>query len=158
MSPAQGTGTALASGVERLVVLSLSGVEYAVTIEEAREVLRMVAINAVPGAPRWLLGIVNLRGRVVPVIDLRVRLGVPSAAIGLSTPILIVDATAGPVGLVADAVAGMAAVSLDAIEPYGGPDAATFVRAVCRDGGRLILMADVEAICAGVAAYVPGAA
>ena len=158
MDRERGTRTSPAPGVERLVVLALGGVDYGVRLEDAREVLRMVALVPVPGAPPWMLGIIDLRGRLVPVVDARVRLGATAAEIGLSTPILIVDSSIGLAGLVADAVTGVATLDGSAVGALADRRAAPFVRAVGRDGGRLLLLADVDAICAGASAFLPVAA
>ena len=148
-------GTVPAAGCESLVVFTLGGGEYAIPTGEVGEVLRMVAVTPLPGAPAWLSGIVNLRGRVVPVIDLRTRLGFPDAPIGLSTPILIVEIDGIVAGLIADSVQGMASVSADELTWPGESDAPTpFVRAIAHVPGRLILVVDVSSVCEGVASFL----
>jgi purine-binding chemotaxis protein CheW len=104
----------------------------------------------VPEAPEWLSGVINLRGKVVPVIDLRSRLGLERQPVGLGTPIIVAETGGQSVGLIADSVSELLTVPGDAIEP---PDArvgeGNVVDAVARAGERLILILDLERVCAG---------
>jgi len=117
----------------------------------------MVAIAPVPEAPEWLPGVINLRGRVIPVIDLRIRLGLPALEVGLNTPIIVAEIEGQMVGLVADSVTELLIVPLEAIEP---PDervgASNAVKSVARAAERLILIFDLERICAGSQQHLAG--
>src|SRR5205809_5151739 len=73
----------------QLVVFRIEKSEYALPVGNVGEILRMVAIAPVPEAPSWLPGVINLRGKVIPVIDLRVRLGLASKPVGINTPIVV---------------------------------------------------------------------
>jgi purine-binding chemotaxis protein CheW len=134
----------------QLVVFKVDKSEYALPVSNVGEILRMVAISPVPEAPAWLPGVINLRGRVIPVIDLRTRLGLPAVPVGINTPILVTESKGHTVGLVADAVTELLTVPLDDIAP---PDElATYgntVESVARADGRLILIFDLEHVCAG---------
>ena len=159
LSRDRGQGAALAAGFESLVVFTLNGDESAIPTEHVHEVLRMVAVTPLPGAPSWLAGVVNLRGRVVPVIDLRTRFGVPAGSVGLATPIVVVEAGDVVAGLIVDAVSGMVGVGTDDLAWQAVSDAPSpFVSAVARVSGRLILVTDVSAVCDGVTAFSPGTA
>lgn len=159
MSRDRSHGAALAAGFESLVVFTLNGDESAIQTEHVREVLRMVAVTPLPGAPAWLAGVVNLRGCVVPVIDLRARFGLPATTIGLSTPIVVVESGDCVAGVIVDTVQGMVGVATDDLAWQAVSDAPSpFVSAVARVSGRLILVTDVGAVCDGVAAFMPGTA
>jgi purine-binding chemotaxis protein CheW len=133
------------------LVFRLQGHDYALSIGEVIEVLRMVALTPMPESPAWLAGVVNLRGRIIPVIDLRRRLGLPSEAPGLSTPIIVTQTGGRPVGLIADSVSEVLALSADTMEQ---PDALTgnsrAVAAMARAGERLILALDLPWLVAGL--------
>jgi chemotaxis signal transduction protein len=86
------------------MLLRIDGREYGLPLDCLVEVVRMAALAPVPGGPSFVLGLLDLRGRVVPVLDLRQRLGLPPAEPGLSTPICVVEAAGRGFGLVADAV------------------------------------------------------
>jgi purine-binding chemotaxis protein CheW len=134
----------------QLVVFRIEKSEYALPVGNVGEILRMVAIAPVPEAPEWLPGVINLRGRVIPVINLRKRLGLPEVEVGLNTPIIVAEHEGQMVGLVADAVTELLTVPADWVEP---PDArvgsANAVEAVARAGERLILIFDLDRVCAG---------
>jgi purine-binding chemotaxis protein CheW len=136
----------------RLVVLRLQGIEHAVPVEDVVEVLRMVAITPLAEAPPWLCGVIDLRGQVIPVVDLRRRLGMPQRAPDLSTPILVVRAQGTMVGLVADEVVEVLTVPSEATSPpraTAAPPSA--VSSAIRYGDRLLLLLDTDRVYEGAA-------
>ncbi|MFZ1404781.1 MAG: chemotaxis protein CheW, partial [Anaerolineae bacterium] len=74
----------------QLVVFEVGQRAYALRVEQVIEVLRMVAIAPLPDTPPWLAGMLNFRGQVIPVMDLRTRLGAPRPQPDLNTPIMVV--------------------------------------------------------------------
>jgi purine-binding chemotaxis protein CheW len=127
----------------RLVVLRLQGIEHAVPVEDVVEVLRMVAITPLAEAPPWLCGVIDLRGQVIPVVDLRRRLGMPQRAHDLSTPILVVRARGTTVGLVADEVVEVLTVPSVATSAAGAAAASpSAVSSAIRHRDRLLLLLD----------------
>jgi purine-binding chemotaxis protein CheW len=130
------------------VVFTLGDSEYALPLDRILEVLRMVAVTPLPGAPASVAGVIDLRGRVIPVLDLRTRLDLPPLAHTLRTPILIARGGDRVVGLIADEVVEMLGVfedDIDGPETLGRTTAA--IDAVARADGRLIMILDLEAIC-----------
>lgn len=99
----------------------LAGDEYAFGIMRVREILEYDAITRVPNAPAAVRGVINLRGSVVPVVDLTVRFGLAPTAITKRTCIVIVEATVDGrelvMGVLADAVSQVIELPPDAIEP-----------------------------------------
>ncbi len=83
---------------------------YGLAIEHVVEVLRMAALLSLPHAPAWLLGCLNLRGQVLPVLDLARRLGLPGVPIHLDTPVIVVGVEGRSVGLVVTSVCDVAAL------------------------------------------------
>jgi purine-binding chemotaxis protein CheW len=148
---------ATSTEVTQFVVFRIAGSEYGLPVGNVGEILRMVAIAPVPEAPEWLPGVINLRGRVIPVIDLRTRLGLPREPVGLNTPIIVAETGGQMVGLVADSVTELLTVPLDAVEP---PDdrvgASAAVDGVARAGDRIILTFDLERVCAGSEKHLAG--
>jgi purine-binding chemotaxis protein CheW len=86
------------------VAFSAAGETYALAAARVREMLAPPPHTALPHAPRSVLGLVNLRGRLVPVIDLRARLGLPDAAAGAERRLLVCEAGGDVVGLLVDAL------------------------------------------------------
>jgi purine-binding chemotaxis protein CheW len=144
------------ASAHRLIVVRLAGGDYALPADDVDEVLRMVALTPLPESPRWLAGMLNLRGAATPVVDLRLRLDVPAAEWGLTTPILVVRPGWAPVGLIADEVTGMESLPVEPLVPTGpGTETTPLVRALARSGsGRLIPVLDLAAVCAGVEGVV----
>lgn len=134
---------ARAAGTAQLVVFRLHGQEYALPVEHVSEVLRMVAFAPVPDAPAWVPGVINLRGQVVTVVDLRARLGLPAGEYDLATPIIVADTPTGHVGLIADEVVELLTLPSGAIDSAEDMDAGNAVSAVARAGDRLILIFDL---------------
>lgn len=136
-----------AAGDTTLVVLRLEGRDHALRVTDVAEVLRMVAYVPVPGAPASLAGVINLRGQTVPLLDLRVRLGMPPRPPGLETRIVVVAAGGRTLGLLADEVVETLILPASAIEPpdrLAGP--AHPISAVARAGERVILVLDPDSL------------
>jgi purine-binding chemotaxis protein CheW len=131
-----------------LIVFSLDDAEYALNVEKIVEGLRMVAITPIPESPDSVCGVINLRGRVIPILDLRRRLGLTPRPFDLRSPILVADDQDRFVGLVVDEVVQMLTLPANAID---GPEALgrsrQAVSAVARTGERLILILDLECVC-----------
>ncbi|HSN14894.1 MAG TPA: chemotaxis protein CheW, partial [Anaeromyxobacteraceae bacterium] len=102
--------------LDEFLTFRLGKEEFAVAIDRVREVLRAPSITEVPRAPADVLGVVTVRGEVVPVIDARARLGV-AADRGTGGRIVIVDAGEGPLGVLVDEVASVVRLPRGAIEP-----------------------------------------
>jgi purine-binding chemotaxis protein CheW len=129
----------------QFVVLRLGGREYALPARAVVQVLRMVAIRPVPESPMWISGVINLRGRMTPMLDLRKRLGLPAETPGLSAHIVIVRSNDAILGLIADAVLEVLALDEDAVEPPGGAAGRSrVISGVARSNDRLILVLDVD--------------
>lgn len=140
---------------ESFVVFTVGGGDYAIATGSVDEVLRMVALTPLPDAPTWLSGAMNLRGRVIPVIDLRVRLGFTAPPVGLSTPILVASEGDVKVGLIADAVDGMVSIPTADVAWHHAAEGQSFVRGIARRDGRLVFVVDLGRVCEGVVAFVP---
>ena len=145
-SPASGAvAVREAGGLRQLVVLRLGDREYGLATEVVVQVLRMVAIRPVPESPPWIAGVVNLRGRTTPMVDLRSRLGLPARAPGPADHIVVVRSGDAALSLIVDAVLEVLEVGDGEVEPAAdaaGPSGV--IAAVARAGDRLILVLDVD--------------
>jgi purine-binding chemotaxis protein CheW len=142
-----------------LVVFRLNERELALRSQDVVEIIRMVAVTPIPETNSWLKGVINIRGRITPVIDLRARLGLASVEPGLENPIVVTEVGDRQIGLIVDSMVGIEAVSADALEQpdrLAGPLHA--VSAMVTVGSRVILVLDLERVCAGVESLsLPGA-
>jgi purine-binding chemotaxis protein CheW len=142
-------GTALAIGDEQVVVLELAGEAYGVEIGRVEEIIRMQPITRIPNGPAFIEGVTNLRGRVIPVLDLRKRFGLPSSEATRRSRIVVGELGEHTVGLVVDGVSEVLLVGSDAVEPPSTlvttADSA-FLRGVAKLEERLILLLDLSRI------------
>jgi purine-binding chemotaxis protein CheW len=112
-----------------------------------QEVLRHTEIAPVPGAPSYVLGIINLRGNVVTVIDTRQRFGLTPAPITDNTRIVIIEADKQVVGILVDSVAEVVYLRQSEIETapnVGTDESAKFIQGVCNKNDELLILVDLE--------------
>ncbi len=145
-----------------VVTLQLGQDTLAIRAQVLREVLEPVAMTRVPGAPEFCGGVVNVRGTVVPLADLRVPLGMALDPLGPDARILVLDLPLGGqpsvVGIVADAVHEVMRIeggSLQAVPPVGTRWPPHMVEGVANLGGSVVMIPDLPAI---FEAYVAGLA
>ncbi|MBP2017645.1 purine-binding chemotaxis protein CheW [Symbiobacterium terraclitae] len=103
--------------ISQIVVFRLDDEYYGADIAVVREVVPLQRVTPVPRTPDYVKGVINLRGRVIPVIDLRRRLGLPEGQVTKATRIAVAEVAGDQVGMIVDAVEEVARVSSDAIEP-----------------------------------------
>ncbi len=137
------------------VVFQLGGEGYALEVMRVQEVLDMQALTEVPGGPKFLLGVINLRGHVVPVYDLRMPFGLTKESKPSRAPcVLIVESTLGNnapqiTGLLVDRVSDVLEFSPDEVQaaPQLGLGKATpFVRGLIRHQDAFLLVLDVDRV------------
>ena len=145
-----GKETASRSGMEEhVVVFRLADEFYALDIQAVQEIVRMQTITSIPGSDAWVRGITNLRGRVVPVLDLRVRCGVQAAEPTPETRIVVVTSATGMVGLVVDGVSEVIRIPADQVESPSAivsVPANAYLRGIAKLEGRLISLMDLDGV------------
>jgi purine-binding chemotaxis protein CheW len=131
--------------VFQVVSFVIGDEEFAVDILEVQEIIRMVEITPVPKAPHYVEGVVNLRGKVIPIIDMRLRFGLSTAERTKETRIVVVDVSRVILGLVVDSVSEVLRIPSNLIEspPNGKQGAAEFHKGVGRVDGRLLVLLDL---------------
>jgi purine-binding chemotaxis protein CheW len=134
----------------QFVMLGIDKEVFAVPVETVLEILDMRAMFRVPDAPAHLAGLIDVRGRSVPVIDLRVKLGLPAAAVTEGTRIMVLDvAIAGKqlvLGLVADRVYEVAPLDDGRLEPppeIGSKWRSEYIRGIGRRGEHFVVVFDL---------------
>jgi purine-binding chemotaxis protein CheW len=134
----------------QLLTFKLDEQEYALDIANVVQVVRMVAVTRAPKAPDFVEGMINLRGRVIPVIDIRKRCGLPVKRYDLNTQLLIAQAEGRAMALMVDAVSEVLTMPASSIEPpaHIGPQMEN-LKAVGKLGDRLLLILDPSTILAG---------
>jgi purine-binding chemotaxis protein CheW len=148
------TNTKPLSEVPRLAQylgFSLAGETYAIELLRIREIIEHVPITRVPGMPSSVLGVINLRGRVVPVVDLAVKMGLGPRPITRWTCFVIVEAVMDgertALGLLADSVSEVLDLAPDDVEPppaFGTRTPVDYLRGLGRQEQRFILLLDLD--------------
>jgi len=136
----------------QVVSFKLGSEEYGVDIAQVQEINRMVAVTHVPRAPQFMEGVINLRGQLIPIIDLRTRFGMPRAEHTKNTRIVVTEIGAKRVGMVVDSVSEVLRLALDQVEP--APEMITgvdteYIRGVGKIEDRLIILLDLARIISG---------
>lgn len=149
----------------KYVTFELAGKVYGVGIARVREFVGLAEIISAPRAPAFVRGVIQVRGAIVPVIDLRVRLGLPGAGSGTAAVVIVVECRVGgrpiAMGVLVDRVLGVVTLGPDTVDPPptlgdGAPGADLFL-GVARLSGRVVFMLDVAAMLCGAAAELPNA-
>lgn len=129
------------------VTFKLDNETYGINVMRVQEVLRYTEIAPVPGAPSYVLGIINLRGNVVTVIDPRQRFGLNSTEVNDNTRIVIIEADKQVVGILVDSVAEVVYLRQSEIETapnVGNEESAKFIQGVCNKNNELLILVELE--------------
>lgn len=134
---------------EHVVIFRLADEYYALDIQSVQEIVRMQNITSIPGSDPWVQGITNLRGRVVPVIDLRSRCGVAANEHTAETRIVVVSSANGMVGLIVDAVSEVMRIPAEQVELPSAivsvPEN-TYLRGIAKLEDRLVSLIDLSGV------------
>jgi len=148
--PPTGSAAAPTSTAQYLTFLLADGV-FAMDIATVREIIQHGQLTAVPLMPSFVRGVMNLRGAVVPVIDLQARLGKPPATVGKKTCVIIFDAQREnervELGLMVDAVSEVIEIPESQIEPppqFGSAVKRDFIKGMGKVDGKFVIILDPE--------------
>lgn len=132
---------------EHLVIFMLAGEEFGIDIQHVNEIIRQQEITQIPRSARDIEGVINLRGRIIPILNLRERLGLPIEADTRATRIVVVETTGHTIGMIVDGVSGVLRLPGESIEPPSKLIADLdddFVRGVGKFEERLIILLNLE--------------
>ncbi len=134
--------------VVRWVTFHLDEETYGINVMQVQEVLRYTEIAPVPGAPAYVLGIINLRGNVVTVVDTRARFGLAPREVDDATRIVIIEVSNGQVvGILVDRVSEVVDLPMSAVEAapnVGTDESARFIQGVASRDDRLLILVDLN--------------
>lgn len=137
----------------QLVSFNISDEEFGVDILKVQEINRMSEVTRVPNAPDYVEGVINLRGKVIPIIDLRKRIGMPNKEKDKDTRIVVVELDSKVVGFVVDSVNEVLRINKNITEPpppmVSGIDS-EYITAIGKLDDRLLILLDLERILSGV--------
>lgn len=136
----------------KLLTFSLGEESYGVPITKVKEIIGLLSITHVPHSPKFLKGIINLRGTVIPVVDLRIRLGLAEKEYDERTCILVMDISRGEhkrnLGIIVDFVSEVISISdedIDAPPQYSSQNSQTkYISGIGKIQDRILVILDVE--------------
>ena len=156
-------GAGFANG--KFLSFQLSREEYGIAILKVREIIGMVEVTALPRTPEFVLGVINLRGRIIPVIDLRRKFGMETAEFTNETCIVVVDVgkdaeTAFRVGCIVDSVSEVLTIASENYEPPPrcANSAGEYIAGLAKLKDRVLILLDIERVIGEIDPSVLGAA
>jgi purine-binding chemotaxis protein CheW len=151
----QGQTTVQASDMHQFLTFALGQEEYGVEILKIQEIKGYAAITPLPNAPPYVKGVLNLRGTIVPILDLRKKFGLPEVDCTKFTVIVVVQVQGKVLGFVVDAVSDVLTVNAADIQPT--PDIAGQFDTAClqglaQSGEKLVILLDIDRVLTAVEA------
>jgi purine-binding chemotaxis protein CheW len=145
--PEQGSRQDKDSALLQLVTFHIGDEEFGVEILKVQEIIRMIGITRVPKAPAFVEGVINLRGKVIPIIDLRKRFGMAAQEYDKHTRIIVINIKNVIVGFVVDSVSEVLRIPSSTVEPppaiISGIEA-EYISGVGKLADRLLILLDLD--------------
>ena len=136
-------------GLLQLVTFAISDEEFGIDILRVQEIIRMMEITKVPNSPPSVEGVLNLRGKVIPVIDLRRRFGMPHRDHDRQTRIIVVEISEKVIGFVVDGVSEVLRIASSTVEPppsvVGGVES-EYIKGIGKLENRLLILLDLDTL------------
>lgn len=143
----------------------LANGEYGLAVRKVREIIKLAPITAVPQVAPWIKGVINLRGKVIPVVDLRVKFNLSAAEYSDRTCIIVVDMfvrnSSVLMGIIVDSVSDVMSVAAEELEEapgFGDWTASSYVDGLAKVKGAVKILLNVDRVCgsdADLAAFTP---
>ena len=140
-------------GTRQYLTFTLAEEQYAVNVDEVKEVLEFTSVTRVPRTQEFMRGVINLRGSVVPVIDLRLKFGMDATEKTIDTSIVVLEVDLGgttiTVGALADSVQEVISLDDEVIEPpprIGTRVDTEFIRGIGKQDDRFIIVLDIDRV------------
>ncbi len=144
--------TETANHAGKYLTVAIDNEVYGIAVLKVREIIRLQKITPVPQVPEFVKGVINLRGRVIPIIDLRVRFGM-KAEVTERTCIVVVQVAAGDrsiqMGAIVDSVEEVANLSNDQIEPtpdFGVRIDTAYLLGMAKTNGRVLMLLEIDRV------------
>ncbi len=133
----------------QVVTFNLRDEEYAIEILKVQEIIRMIPITRVPNSPEFVNGVINLRGKVIPVMDLGKRIGLPDKAESAESRIIVVEINHTIIGFIVDRVNIVLRLSKDIIEltpDLVGNHNKEYIRGIAKMQSNLLILLDLNKV------------
>jgi purine-binding chemotaxis protein CheW len=143
------------------LTFTLGQEEYGVEILKVQEIKGYSAVTPIPNTPTYVKGVMNLRGAVIPVVDLRAKLAMPEAPYSQFTVIIVVRVGDKTIGVVVDAVSDVLNIPRQDMQPtpdFGAQVDARFISGLAKTGEKLVVLLDIDKVVGGELAMTGAAA
>jgi len=133
----------------KYLTFSLDREEYGISILKVKEIIGMMPITSVPGTPDYICGIVNLRGKIIPIVDLRKKFGMASIAHTPETCIIVVNVQGAEMGTVVDRVSEVLNIDAGDIEPapsFGKDIKPDFILGIGKAQSKVTILLNIERV------------
>lgn len=133
----------------KYLTFALSNEEYGLEILQVREIIGLMDITAVPKMPQYVKGVINLRGKVIPVIDLRLKFGMPKVDYTSETCIIVLNVNDSTMSIIVDRVSEVLDINKNDIEPapsFGTKINTDFITGIGKVGGKVKILLDIEKV------------
>lgn len=138
------------AGILQLVTFKLRGEEFGIEILSVQEIIRIMQITVVPRTPDFIEGVINLRGKVIPVLDLRKRFGMPAVERDSLTRIIVMEFGLKIVGFLVDEVSEVLRIPADTMEEppavVGGGIGTEYIKGVGQLKDKLLILLDLDGL------------
>ena len=147
---AKADGSQSGSDILQLVVFQLGGEEFGVEIMQVQEIIRMPEITRIPQSPEYVEGVINLRGKIIVVVNLDTKFALHSKALDEDSRIIIVEVGDNVVGMVVDSVSEVMRLASSSVDPtpeiISTKIKADYLKGVGKLDGRLLILLDLERV------------
>jgi purine-binding chemotaxis protein CheW len=144
---AAGRPSAIAAGPQEFLTFTLGAEEYGVDILKVQEIRGYDTVTRLPDAPEYIKGVINLRGTIVPVIDLRLKFNLGKAEYDGSTVMIVLNVEKRVISVVVDSVSDVTALSADQLRPapeFGSAMDTRFITGIGAIEQRMLILLDIE--------------
>ena len=143
----QNNKTHFASGNAELLTFTIGGEEYGIDILKVKEIRGYEAVTKIVNTPPFFMGVINLRGTIVPIVDLRIKFNLDTVAYDQFTVVIVLNIAGHLIGMVVDGVSDVISLTLDQIHPVPGFRASLDIQFIIGLGvidDRMIILIDIE--------------
>jgi len=133
----------------KFLTFALGNEEYGIEIIKAREIIGLMEITTVPQTPDYMKGVINLRGKVIPIIDLRLKFAMPEVEHTRETCIIVVEVGSAQVGIIVDGVSEVTDIKGEDIEEapsFGQGIDTNFIMGLGKTKQKIIILLDIEGV------------
>lgn len=148
-TPASTLNPDVASKGGKYLTFFLADEEYGIEILKVHEIIGVMPITTVPRTPKFIRGVINLRGKVIPIVDLRLKFGMESKAQTEETCIIVVQAAGAQIGTIVDKVSevlDIASADIDDPPEFGTDVNTEYIRGIGKSQGKVKLLLDIDKV------------